>query len=108
MKLENLQNEIIKFRNERNWKQFHKIKDLILGLNIEASELAELFLWKNDEEINAIEQGKIEEAIQHDRKASRSLARRQADLERGQEQKVVFKRHNHDKLAWLATHRPHL
>ena len=50
------------------------------------------------------EQGKVEEAILHDRKATRSLARRQADLERGQEQKVVFKRHNHDKLAWLATH----
>ena len=51
------------------------------------------------------EQGKIEEAILHDKKATRSLARRQADLERGQEQKAVFKRHNHDKLAWLATHR---
>ena len=51
------------------------------------------------------EQGKMEEAILHDRKASRSLARKQADLERGQEQKIIFKRHNHDKLSWLATHR---
>ena len=65
--------------------------------NILVSKCMELFLE---------EQGKIEEAILHDRKASRSLARRQADLERGQEQKVVFKRHNHDKLTWLATHRP--
>jgi hypothetical protein len=63
--------------------------------NILVSKCMELFLE---------EQGKIEEAILHDRKASRSLARRQADLERGQEQKVVFKRHNHDKLTWLATH----
>jgi len=63
--------------------------------NILVSKCMELFLE---------EQGKIEEAILHDRKATRSLARRQADLERGQEQKVVFKRHNHDKLAWLATH----
>ena len=63
--------------------------------NILVSKCMELFLE---------EQGKLEEAILHDRKATRSLSRRQADLERGQEQKVVFKRHNHDKLAWLATH----
>jgi hypothetical protein len=66
--------------------------------NILVSKCMELFLE---------EQGKMEEAILHDRKATRSLARRQADLERGQDQKVVFKRHNHDKLAWLATHRHH-
>jgi len=59
--------------------------------NIIVSKCMELFLE---------EQGKIEEAILHDRKASRSLARRQADLERGQEQRVVFKHHNHDKLTY--------
>jgi len=64
--------------------------------NILVSKCMELFLE---------EQGKVEEAILHDRKATRSLSRRQADLERSQEQKIVFKRHNHDKLAWLATHR---
>ena len=63
--------------------------------NILVSKCMELFLE---------EQGKLEEAMLHDRKASRSLARRQADLERGQEAKAVFKRHNHDKLTWLATH----
>ena len=67
--------------------------------NILVSKCMELFLE---------EQGKMEEAILHDRKASRSLARRQADLERGQEQQVIFKRHNHDKLTWLATRKPRL
>ena len=67
--------------------------------NILVSKCMELFLE---------EQGKLEEAILHDRKASRSLARRQADLERGQEQQVIFKRHNHDKLTWLATRKPRL
>jgi NTP pyrophosphatase (non-canonical NTP hydrolase) len=42
---------IIKFRNDRDWGQFHTIKDLCLGLNIEVSELQELFLWKDDMEI---------------------------------------------------------
>ena len=44
--------KIIKFRNDRNWKQFHTVKDLCLGIGIEVSELQELFLWKNDREIN--------------------------------------------------------
>lgn len=38
--------ELLKFRNERDWEQFHNAKDLALAINIEASELLELFLWK--------------------------------------------------------------
>lgn len=37
---------LIKFRDERNWDQFHNPKDLAIALNIETSELLELFLWK--------------------------------------------------------------
>src|SRR5690606_29850174 len=44
--------EIIKFRNERDWKQFHNSKDLAVALSIESSELLELFLWKGNEEFN--------------------------------------------------------
>jgi NTP pyrophosphatase (non-canonical NTP hydrolase) len=44
--------KIIAFRNERDWEQFHNLKDLAIGLNIESSELLELFLWKTKEEIN--------------------------------------------------------
>ena len=43
---------LIKFRNERDWEQFHNAKDLALVLSIEASELLELFLWKTSEEVN--------------------------------------------------------
>jgi NTP pyrophosphatase (non-canonical NTP hydrolase) len=38
---------LLKFRNERDWEQFHNPKDLALAINIEAGELLELFLWKN-------------------------------------------------------------
>ena len=41
---------LIKFRQERDWEQFHNPKDLALALSIEASELLETFLWKNSEE----------------------------------------------------------
>lgn len=39
--------QLIRFRNERDWKQFHNSKDLAVALSIESSELLELFLWKN-------------------------------------------------------------
>ena len=38
--------ELRKFRDERDWAQFHNPKDLAIALSIEASELLELFLWK--------------------------------------------------------------
>lgn len=50
--MEKVINELIKFRNERDWEQFHNPKDLALAINIEAGELLELFLWKNAEDAN--------------------------------------------------------
>ena len=41
---------LIKFRNERDWEQFHNPKDLAIAINVEAGELLELFLWKTPEE----------------------------------------------------------
>jgi len=43
-----------KFCEDRDWKQFHNIKDLAIGLSIEASELLQLFLWKDSEELNIV------------------------------------------------------
>lgn len=42
---------LLKFRDERDWKQFHNSKDLSLAISIEASELVELFLWKGNEDV---------------------------------------------------------
>lgn len=50
--IEKITSEIIKFRDERDWAQFHNGKDLALALSIEASELNQLFLWKNPEEVD--------------------------------------------------------
>ncbi len=44
--------ELLQFRNERDWEQFHNPKDLALAINVEAGELLELFLWKNSEDAN--------------------------------------------------------
>ena len=49
--IEKLQKRIVKFRDARNWKQFHNPKDLALSLVLEAAEVLEHFQWKNPEEI---------------------------------------------------------
>lgn len=43
---------LIKFRDERDWEQFHNPKDLAIALDIEVSELLELFLWKDADRAN--------------------------------------------------------
>lgn len=41
--------QLVAFRDARDWKQFHNPKDLATALSIEAAELQELFLWKHPE-----------------------------------------------------------
>jgi len=49
-KINHIIHELIKFRNERDWEQFHNPKDLALAIAVEAGELLELFLWKSPED----------------------------------------------------------
>jgi len=51
--IEELQSAVTAFRDEREWLQFHSIKDLATAVSIEAGELCELFLWKQDAQITA-------------------------------------------------------
>ncbi len=37
------------FRDERDWQQFHTLKDLASAISIEAAELQEILLWQNPE-----------------------------------------------------------
>lgn len=56
-----LTDEIVRFRDERDWKQFHNAKDMILSLMLEAAELAELVQWKNEAELKEVLLQKKEE-----------------------------------------------
>lgn len=49
--LKKLAMQIVKFRDERDWKQFHNPKDGALSLMLEAAEVLEHFQWKNGEEM---------------------------------------------------------
>ena len=40
---------ILKFRDDRNWKQFHTPKDLAISISLEASELLEVFQWSGSD-----------------------------------------------------------
>ena len=41
--------QITKFRDERDWSQFHNPKDLAISINLEASELLEIFQWSGND-----------------------------------------------------------
>jgi NTP pyrophosphatase (non-canonical NTP hydrolase) len=55
--------ELVKFRDERNWSQFHNTKDLALAISFEAAELNELFLWKTTEEAELVNRDKLKEEL---------------------------------------------
>lgn len=46
-----LTEKIKKFRDERDWMQFHNHKDVALSLVLEAAEVLEHFQWKKPEEV---------------------------------------------------------
>lgn len=50
--IETITNKIRQFNEERDWEQFHNIKDLAVSISVEANELLECFLWKNPENAN--------------------------------------------------------
>ena len=55
--------KILQFRDERDWKQFHNLKDLAISLSIESSELLENFQWKNTEDAVAKNSDKIKDEL---------------------------------------------
>lgn len=50
--IKNLTEKIKKFRDERDWAQFHNHKELAISLVLEATEVLEHFQWKSHEESN--------------------------------------------------------
>ena len=40
---------VVKFRDDRDWRQFHNPKDLAISMSLEAAELLEIFQWSGTE-----------------------------------------------------------
>ena len=56
-------NELIQFRNERDWEQFHDSKNLALAISIEAAELNEIFLWQKGDEVEIVNKDRLKEEL---------------------------------------------
>ena len=54
-----LNSELELFVKERDWDQFHSIKNLTMALSVECSELVEIFQWMTEEESNGVTQDQI-------------------------------------------------
>lgn len=62
MKQETIE-KILKFRDDRNWKQFHNPKDLAISISLEASELLEVFQWSAEDVSDNGKLDKIKEEL---------------------------------------------
>ena len=63
--LEQIRRRIRKFRDDRDWMQFHRPKNLACSISIEAGELLEHFQWASGKENEAIAEAKLAE-ISHE------------------------------------------
>jgi NTP pyrophosphatase (non-canonical NTP hydrolase) len=52
---------LLAFRRERDWEQFHTVRNLSSALCVEAAELLDLFRWARDSEITTIVENKRHE-----------------------------------------------
>ena len=59
----NTMEKINKFRDDRDWRQFHNEKDLAISISFEAAELLELFQWKSPEEVRESSIERIKEEL---------------------------------------------
>lgn len=59
LKLTELQRLVDGYVSERDWKKYHKPKDIAISIAVESSELLELFQWKPD----PVESGKLDDVL---------------------------------------------
>lgn len=54
---------VLKFRDDRNWRQFHTPKDLAISMSLEAAELLELFQWSGADLERSSNRDKLREEL---------------------------------------------
>ena len=64
MNQKKLQKLLREFAKKRDWDQFHNLKNLAISINLESSELLEIFQWDKSEDIDyKLKEKKIKEKI---------------------------------------------
>ena len=61
--IDDLIQALLRFRDERDWAQFHDSKNLAAAIGIEAAELNELFLWKTIRESEEVDRERLKEEL---------------------------------------------
>jgi len=54
LNLDEIKDILNQFSRERDWDQFHSVKNLVMALSVETSELAEIFQWLTEDQSLAI------------------------------------------------------
>lgn len=57
---------IDKFTSERDWEQFHTVKNLVASISIEAAELSETIQWANPTEVEVLQDQRLVQNISHE------------------------------------------
>ena len=57
---------IDKFTSERDWEQFHTVKNLAASISIEAAELSETVQWTNPTVDEVLQNEKLVKSISHE------------------------------------------
>jgi len=55
--------QVLQFRDDRDWKQFHNPKDLAISISLEAAELLEIFQWSGSDVSDEGKTEKIKEEL---------------------------------------------
>ncbi len=61
--LQTLQERIKQFCADRDWSQFHDPKNLAISLQLEASEVLELFQWTKDNQVVKGKEGEVADEL---------------------------------------------
>ena len=69
--IQELTEQLVVFRDERDWAQFHTLKNLIGALAVQSAELLELTQWKSD---------KVLESVEADEDTKKKFASEMADV----------------------------
>jgi len=79
--------KIEKFMVDRDWDQFHNLKNLSMALSVEVAELVELFQWVNEAQVDSVIQDSKKKSMVEDELADiaiyliRFLQKSDIDLE---------------------------
>jgi dCTP diphosphatase len=61
--LDDMRLRLESFARERDWMQFHTPKNLACALSVESAELLEIFQWKENNELSALERERVGEEL---------------------------------------------